>query len=159
MTHCLTTKTFGLTDSSSGEMVACIKIPWLNNVYRSIHQLNCCSVFKNEKIKNTSKWNKLDKMRHWWCALSRKKMLRSMKQADAKPHFRLQGNTSVFHLNLFSRGQQTEEEVWEKHHGVTRLTPPWKPLFIMSVYSDLCLPLQQTIQQGLFWCSITLIFI
>lgn len=55
---------------------------------------------------------------------SEKKTLRSMKQADAKPHLGLQGNASVFHLNLFSRGQKTEEEVWEKHHGVTRLTPP-----------------------------------
>lgn len=45
-------------------------------------------------------------------------------EADATPHLRLQGNASVFHLNLFSRGQNTEKQAREKHHGVTRLTPP-----------------------------------
>lgn len=68
---------------------------------------------------------RLDRMRHWRCALSRKKSIKERKtEADAKPYLRIQGNASVFHLNLFSRGQRAEEQVREKHHGVTRLTPP-----------------------------------
>lgn len=65
-------------------------------------------------------------MRHWRCVLSRRKkgVKKRKTEADAKPYLRLQGNASVFYLNLFSRGQRTEEQVREKHHGVTRLTPP-----------------------------------
>lgn len=72
-------------------------------------------------------------MRHWRCSLSRKKNVKEYKtEADAKPHLRLQGNASVFHLNLFSRGQHTEKQARE-----TETYSTMKTTFIISIHSDL----------------------
>lgn len=83
-------------------------------------------------------------MRHWRCALFRKKNGKEHKtEADATPHLRLQGNASVFHLNLFSRGQNTEETGPGKAPWSNKTYSTMKTAFINSVHSDLmCVQLQ-----------------